>query len=156
MASDSWSAGACCEVVSTRINSITSVRFSSRCSALPVERYIRAMVSCNARFEIHNCTNSIILSKIIGFFSELSALVTHCQQFGADLLQVASEGSVQQQFAEVLRSLVQLQSCEWGLHVQTDVLHWDNIVIKITVSMWFIALSIYLQLTMNVSPSLQQ
>ena len=70
------------------------------------------MVSCNARFEIHNCTNSIILSKIIGFFSELSALVTHCQQFGADLLQVASEGSVQQQFAEVLRSLVQLQGCE--------------------------------------------
>ena len=49
------------------------------------------------------------------FFPELSALVTHSHQFGADLLQVSmSEGNsvIVQQFADVLRSLVQLQSSE--------------------------------------------
>lgn len=47
------------------------------------------------------------------FFPELTALVTHSQQFGADLFQVASEGSVLQQFADALRALVQFQSSEW-------------------------------------------
>lgn len=52
--------------------------------------------------------------KIVFFSPELSALVTHSHQFGADLLEVAaSEGSsVVQQFTDVLRSLVQLQSSE--------------------------------------------
>ena len=72
------------------------------------------MVSCNARLEDKS---SFFLFFFINdsniFLSELTTLVTHSQQFGADLLQVAPEGSVMQQFADVLKSLVQLESSEW-------------------------------------------
>ena len=69
------------------------------------------MVSCNARFE--DKSNFFYFNDDIFFLSELTALVTHSQQFGADLFQVASEGNILQEFADVLRALVQLQSSEW-------------------------------------------
>jgi hypothetical protein len=69
------------------------------------------VVSCDARFE--DKSKIFFLSNENHYFlPELSALVTHSQQFGADLLQAASEGSVLQQFTDVVRSLVELQSSE--------------------------------------------